>query len=92
VARGRARVVLGGAGGPEIELEPGDVVVLPAGTGHRCLSATPDFLVVGAYPPDQSGAISRPPATPEDLQRIAALPAPATDPVTGEAWAWPLQP
>ena len=51
IARGRARVRFGGEHGREIDLTPGDVVILPAGTGHQGLSHTPDLVVIGAYPP-----------------------------------------
>jgi uncharacterized protein YjlB len=52
VAKGHAHLECGGVKGRVLSLRAGDVVILPAGTGHRLIDASKGFLVVGAYPPD----------------------------------------
>jgi len=85
IARGNAIVRFGGDGGTEIAVAAGDVAILPAGTGHQCLSASRDFSVVGAYPPGPKMQITRP--TPENhrkaLETIPRVRLPETDPVRG---------
>ena len=85
VARGHARVRFGGDRGKEFEIWAGDVAILPAGTGHQCLSASPDFCVVGAYPPGPRMHVTQP--TPENhakaLKTIPEVKLPKTDPVLG---------
>jgi len=53
VASGSAKVCFGGEQNPgrvETRLEKGDVVVVPAGVGHRLLEDEGRFLMVGSYP------------------------------------------
>jgi uncharacterized protein YjlB len=86
IARGRARVRFGGDHGREFEIEAGDIAILPAGTGHQCISASADFSVVGAYPPGARMQVTRP--TPENhakaLKTIPQVKLPKSDPVMGE--------
>lgn len=83
IAAGNGQVVLGGPGGHEMVLTAGDVVVLPTGTGHCRLQASPDFLVIGAYPPHQSWDICRGAPSQVELRRMRTLPFPASDPLNG---------
>jgi uncharacterized protein YjlB len=85
IAKGRAKIQLGGPRGVVVEVGPGDAVVIPAGVGH-CLLKGEDLVVVGAYPKGQTWDLCV--DTPEDrkkaLENIPWVPMPVTDPVLGE--------
>lgn len=86
IARGRATVRFGGDQGEVLELEPGDVAVLPAGTGHQRLSDSGGLVVIGAYPPQGTYNLCRgdnPADHKAALKTIADVPKPASDPVAG---------
>lgn len=85
IARGRAKIRFGGSKGRDIAVSAGDVIVLPAGTGHRRIAASSNLLVVGAYP--AHGDYDEPKATAaahdEAVKRIQAVRLPSFDPVHG---------
>ena len=87
VFSGTARGLFGGEHGVEVTVAAGDVVIIPAGVGHKCLEASADLGIVGAYPtgtgPDQCrGEASDRPACFEAIAKVAV---PPLDPLYGEA-------
>jgi uncharacterized protein YjlB len=92
IARGSARVRLGGESGKIVELRAGDVVVIPAGVAHKREAASGDLLVIGSYPRGQNPDMCRAEPAQYDHDQhdraaaaIAAVKLPESDPVTGAA-------
>ena len=85
VYAGSAKLQLGGEHGKIIEVNVGDVLLLPAGIGHKQISADEDFMLVGAYPPDMKADLCHDelPQLAARTKAVNAVPLPATDPVTG---------
>jgi uncharacterized protein YjlB len=85
VASGSVRVRLGGDGVKTVVLRAGDVVVVPAGVAHKSEGASPDLVVVGAYPPGRGPDMRTPDASDHEraVARVAAVLLPRCDPVYG---------
>jgi uncharacterized protein YjlB len=85
IVAGSATVILGGPSGRRFSVRTGDVLVLPAGTGHCNAGSSDDLLVVGAYPNGMRWDLRRgdPAERDEVLANIGAVPLPDDDPVRG---------
>ncbi|HYF33531.1 MAG TPA: cupin [Chitinophagaceae bacterium] len=81
---GKAKVLLGGDKGAVVEVKAGDIIVIPAGVGHKNLGDE-NLGVVGAYPNGMDVDILRaqPGDRPQADRNIAAVPLPASDPLLG---------
>jgi uncharacterized protein YjlB len=85
VYSGEVTVQFGGDGGVVVTAQPGDVIVLPAGTGHKKLSSRGSLGVVGAYPAGQHADMCTPLLSNLDrsADAVARVPLPECDPVYG---------
>lgn len=85
VFSGRATACFGGEHGVRMSVSAGDVVIIPAGVGHKGIEATSDLGIVGAYPagtgPDLCRGLSG--ERPACLEAIARVAVPQSDPVYG---------
>lgn len=86
ICMGNATVILGGPGGKKVELEQGDVIILPAGVGHKCVTASENFLCVGCYPQGKDYDTNY--GTEEELKttlpNLTKIAIPQKDPVLGK--------
>lgn len=80
-------VQFGGASGPVLTFEPGDVVIIPAGGGHCRTSGGSGLRIVGAYPAGQGDWDLKRADNPSDYAQakaeIARVALPECDPVAG---------
>jgi len=86
ICSGWADALIGGESGDTFRIQAGDILLLPAGTGHKNLGQSPDFRVVGAYPEGQYPDMNYgyPGERPHVLSNIKSVPLPSRDPVEGE--------
>jgi uncharacterized protein YjlB len=79
IAEGKVSVKLGGDDGRLFRLKAGDMLVLPAGIGHRRIGDDKGLKVIGAYPPGQSHFTMK-----RKGRTVPKVPLPPTDPFYGE--------
>lgn len=84
VYSGSATVYLGGEKGEKVKINAGDIIVIPAGVGHKN-EGSANLGIVGAYPEGRSWdlKLGLPGERPKADENIASLPVPVTDPLNG---------
>jgi uncharacterized protein YjlB len=88
VYSGEVTVQFGGEHGISVTARPGDVIVLPAGMGHKKISSHGSLGIVGAYPAGQSAdmnvaQLARAAGAAQAAHAVACVPLPERDPVYG---------
>ena len=85
VYAGTATARFGGEQGVDMTVSAGDVVIIPAGVGHKAIEASADLGIVGAYPAGTGPDLCRgaPGERPASIAAIARVPVPARDPLYG---------
>lgn len=75
-------------GGVEVDLEKGDIIVLPAGVSHCSLTWEDEYEYMGLYPKgsphyDNNFCKAGPEETEEKAKNAKAVPIPECDPIYG---------
>ena len=85
VCSGTATACFGGESGVTITISGGDVVIIPAGVGHKAVEASADLCIVGAYPSGTGPDLCRgsPGERPGCRGAIARVAVPDRDPLYG---------
>ena len=83
VYKGHTQLQLGGANGPKVFVQKGDVLVIPAGVAHKNLGPENDVGCIGAYPDGREYDMNygKPGERPRTDENIHKVPTPAHDPV-----------
>ena len=89
--KGSTTLLLGGENCHRVQVEKGDILVIPAGVAHKNLGKEHQVKCVGAYPDGREYDImtGRPGERPVSEQHIAALPVPDEDPFYGSKLGLP---
>ncbi len=83
--KGRTTPLLGGLNGVKVEIEKGDVLILPAGVAHQNLNSEHKVKCVGAYPKGikYDMKYGKPEERPQADKNIKNVAIPLNDPVFG---------
>lgn len=86
VFQGNATLHLGGGlKGEILQVSAGDIIIIPAGVGHKQIEAREGFSVVGGYPDGRDWDVCRGylKERAKALKQIAEVPIPQHDPLNG---------
>ena len=86
ICKGRTQIILGGDDGITLDIEEGDVLIIPAGVAHKNAGQPDDVVCVGGYPDGKDydmnyGNDGERPLTDGNIRGVAL---PETDPVYGK--------
>lgn len=86
IFQGSAQLQMGGEKGKILSVKAGDILVIPAGVGHKNVKSSSDFTAVGAYPDGMDWDLNKGEKgeRPRADENIAKVPLPSTDPLLGK--------
>ena len=82
--QGSALLQLGGETGPQVQVQTGDLMLIPPGFAHKQLKSYNGFTLLGSYPPDSGHVdVLRGKPTLDQRDNIRQCLAPKSEPLSG---------